>query len=329
MPILHIVMNFIHDADMIRLPPFDALLAFEAVCRRGGMTSAATELGVTQSAISHRVRRLEAFMGTALLVRRSSAMLPTAAGRAILDGLEGMLDGLSDLRARCLAAAAPERLRVGVHAALADNWLVRRLPDFTDAHPAIGIDLVIVENETPDRVADLDIRILWVTAAEARASSTQRPLFRENVFPVCAPALLPANGTHDKAVLARLPLLHKKSPAQGAEWLWTAWFARLGLKGKPKEALRFTTIGPAIAAALAGAGVVLARTILVHDALEDGRLVRVLPQREDQLSAKVHIVRWPARLVGDARVRAFAAWLVAAAQATSASAHARKRAKAA
>src|SRR5438552_18170478 len=103
-----------------------------------------------------------------------SGLSPTGPGRALLEGLGPVLNRLSDLRARCRSAAAPDRLRVGVNAALADNWLVRRLPDFTARHPDIGIELVVVENETAERGADCDLRILWVTAAEARASSTQR-----------------------------------------------------------------------------------------------------------------------------------------------------------
>ncbi len=188
----------------------------------------------------------------------------------------------------------------------------------------------MVENEAPERSAHLDVRILWVPASEARASSTQRPLFREHVFPVCHPKLLPARfAPGDASVLSRVPLLHKHSPGQGEEWSWPAWFARLKLKGKPKEALRFASIGSAIAAAMAGGGAVLARSILVHDALNDGRLVRLLPARHDRLSAKVHVVRWPARLAGDARVRAFASWLVTAAQDTSREAANGKRARAA
>jgi LysR family glycine cleavage system transcriptional activator len=237
---------------------------------------------------------------------------------------------LGELRAQCLSLASPDRLRVGVNAALADNWLVRRLPDFTATNPGIAIELVVVENEAPERGANLDVRILWVPATEARAASTQRPLFREHVFPVCHPGLLRANrASGDPAVLARVPLLHKHSPGQGEEWSWQAWFTRLKLKPKPKEALRFTSIGPAIAAAMAGSGAVLARSILVHDALNDGRLVRLLPPRHDRLSAKVHVVRSPARPVGDARVRAFASWLVAEAEATSRAAAHGKSARAA
>ena len=116
---------------------------------------------------------------------------------------------------RCLAIAAPDRLRLGVGAALADNWLVRRLPEFAAKHPGITIELVVVENEAPERTANLDVRILWQPAVEARASSTQRPLFREHVFPVCHPKLLPTRfAPCDPTVLMRVPLLHKQVAAR-------------------------------------------------------------------------------------------------------------------
>ncbi|CAN0451433.1 unnamed protein product, partial [Phaeothamnion confervicola] len=184
-------MKLVHDGGMHRMPPFDALVAFESAARLGGMTRAASELGLTQSAISHRIRRLEDFMGTALFVRRNAGLALTAPGQALLDGFREVLEGAAELRTRCLSAVAPDRLRVGVGSALADNWLVRRLPDFRTRHPGVAIELAVVENEAPERIANLDLRILWVSASEARPSSTQRPLFREHVFPLCALSLLP------------------------------------------------------------------------------------------------------------------------------------------
>lgn len=308
---------------MARLPPFDGLIAFDAVVRHGSMTRAASELGLTQSAVSHRIRRLQVFMGTPLLERNGSGLVPTEAGVAMGDGLTALLADLAGLRGRALAAAAPDRLRVGVGAALADNWLVRRLPAFTSAHPWVSIELVVVENESPERIADLHFRILWVPVGELRATTTQRPLFRERVFPVCHPSLLPSGSTPgDPNMLLRLPLLHKGPrgrPAGAAEWSWPAWFDRLGLTARPKESLRFGAIGPAIAAAHQGAGVVLARSMLVHDALAEGRLVRVLRTSEDMLSSKAHVARWPAALHRDERVRGFAAWLTEKAQDTASS----------
>lgn len=314
-------MNFFHDAAMRALPPFDALVAFDTALRQRSMTLAAAELGLTQSAVSHRLRRLEGFIGTPLFIRSGTGLNPTPPGLALAAGLAELLDGLADLRARCRAAAASSALRVGVGAALADHWLVRRLPAFAAAHPDIGVELSVMTSEAEARTASLDIQVLWQPVATARASTTQRLLFQEQVFPVCHPRLLPAGGPlDDPAGLKALPLLHKGEPGRnaGAEWSWASWFERLGLDGKPAVSLRFLTVGTAIAAALEGAGVVLARSLLVHDALADGRLVRVLPAQWDVPSGKAHLVRWPAALTGDPRVRHFAAWLAGEADRTMA-----------
>jgi LysR family transcriptional regulator, glycine cleavage system transcriptional activator len=314
-------MKFIHIGRMKHLPPFDSLVAFDAAVRHGSMTHAATELALTQSAVSHRIRRLEDFMGAPLLRRHNTGLVPTAAGEAVLEGLAELLGGFASLRTRCQAAAGPDRLRVGVGVALAENWLVRRLPDFAAAFPHLSVELIVLENEAPEHMADLDVRILWVPVAELRATTTQTPLFQERVFPVCHPSLLPKGfAAGEPAVLATLPLLHKgpAGRATTAEWSWSAWLERFSLPARPKESFRFASIGPAIAAAHAGAGAVLARSMLVHDALCEGRLVRLLPAKEDLLSSKAHVVRWPSALRGDQRVKCFVTWLAAKAAETSA-----------
>ncbi len=304
---------------MDRLPPLDSLIAFEAVLRLGSMTRAAVELRLTQSAISHRIRRLESFMGMPLLRRSGHGLEPTPSGAALAEGFSTVLSDIAGLRTRCLQAVGADRLRVGVGAALAEYWLVRRLPRFAALHPQVAVELVVLENEAPESLADLDIRILWVPAAEVRRTTTQQPLFHESVFPVCAPSLLPANfRLGDARVLTQLPLLHKgpAGRATSAEWSWSSWLERLSLPPRPKESFRFASIGPAIAAALNGVGVVLARSMLVHDALADGRLVRLFSPSLDLPSSKAHVVRWPAALRNDRRVTLFAAWLAEEAAAT-------------
>jgi LysR family glycine cleavage system transcriptional activator len=312
-------MNLVHTADMERLPPFDALVAFDAAVRLRSMTEAASELGLTQSAVSHRIRRLEAFMGAALLYRRGGGLAPTPAGEALTEGLDTLLVQLAELRARCVSASGRERLRVGVGAALTQAWLLRRLPDFTARHPHIAIELEIVDAEASAPAADLDVRLMWVPTDELRSTSTQRPLFQEQVFPVCRGSLLPAGfSPGDPSVLMDLPLLHKGRPGRGTsgEWSWPVWLTRLGLPPRPRESLRFASIDLAIAAAIEGAGVALGRTLLVHDALAEGRLVRVLPERWDMPCGKSYLIRWPSARCGDDRVRGFVDWLSAEACAT-------------
>lgn len=299
------------------LPPFDALLAFEAVLRHGSMTLAAVELGVTQSAVSHRLRRLETFTGTPLLLRLHPGLAPTAAGLALSDGLAEVLAGMVELRTRCHVAASPRRLQVGAGSAVAQHWLVRRLQAFMKAHPDIDVELVLLPTCDAVRAANLDVRLLWLPVAQARASSTQCLFPREMVFPVCRPELLRDEAACGKPdVLMRLPLLHKKqeSGADAApEWTWRTWFGDLGLAVPELRGLRLDSIGPVIGSALEGAGVALGRSLLCSDALAEGRLVRVLSPDRDMPCSKVHVATWKAALIGDGRVRTFVQWITRAA----------------
>ncbi len=143
------------------LPPFDALVAFEAVCCDTQRDLAAAELARTQSAVSHRLRRLEAFVGTPLLRRLhpvSNQLGRTGHGRRLRGG--SRWDG--ELRTRCRAATGPERLQVGVGSAVAQYWLVRRLPAFMEAHPDTDVELVLLPNCDAVRAASLDVRLLWL-----------------------------------------------------------------------------------------------------------------------------------------------------------------------
>jgi LysR family transcriptional regulator, glycine cleavage system transcriptional activator len=314
-------MNFIHSGRMRALPPFDGLIAFESVLRHRSMTLAANELGLTQSAISHRVKKLEAFIGAKLLIRTSAGLLPTPVGMSLSEGLSKLLDEMAELRARSRAAVRRAVLRVGVGPALANYWLVRRLPHFASSFPEVALELVTVENEAQARASGVDVQILWLPGATVRASSTQRLLFNETIFPVAVRSLLPhGRPLTDPAALAKLPIIHK-GPAErdsGAEWSWPVWFERLGIETGVPAGLRFDTMGTALAAALQAAGVALARSLLVHDAIADQRLCRVLSADWDMPSSKTHLIRWPAALAGDKRVAKFAAWIIHEAETNSA-----------
>jgi LysR family glycine cleavage system transcriptional activator len=305
-------MNLLHSADMRALPPFDGLIAFEAALRHRSMTLAAGELGLTQSAISHRLKRLEAFVGAPLLDRTGAGLLPTPAGVTLAEGLGRMLDEMAELRARSRATVRPATLKVGLGSALANYWLVKRLPAFASIYPNVAIELSIVENDVQVRALDLDVQIRWLHNASARATSTQRLLFDEMVFPVAIPSLLPRGRTlRDPHALGALPILHKGQVGRndGAEWSWPVWFDRLGITVPVPAGLRFDNLGTAIAAALQGGGVVLGRSLLVHDALSEHRLCRVVSSRWDMASSKAHIIRWPAALANDKRVALFVAWI--------------------
>lgn len=313
-------MNLVHNGVVRALPPFDGLIAFDAALRHRSMTRAAGELGLTQSAISHRLKKLEGFVGTRLLDRTAGGLLPTAAGITLAEGLGRLLDEMAELRARSRATVPPRSLKIGLGTALANNWLVRRLTAFASAHPDIAIELCNVESDVQARALDLDVQIRWIPKAGARATSTQRLLFDEMVFPVAIPSLLPRRRTlREPRVLGTLPVLHKGLAGRndGAEWSWPVWFERLGITAPVQGGLRFDNLGTALTAALQGNGVVLARSLLVHDALAEKRLCRVISRDWDMESSKAHVIRWPAALANDRRVALFVDWVVKEAASTS------------
>jgi LysR family glycine cleavage system transcriptional activator len=299
-----------------RLPPFGPLIAFDAVARHRSFTRAADELGVTQSAVSHQVRRLEDFLGVQLLKRLNPGVELSDDGANLQGELATLLDGIAALEPRLRRRPARQTLRLGAGSSLAAWWLVRRLRSFRALNSEIEIDFLPVESDAVDE-PPLDVRILWTTLAESRATSMQAPLFREHVFPVCAPSILPGGRPlSDPTALLDLPLIQKRHTPSG-EWSWAYWFRKLELKRAEPRGLVLGDMGLCLTAAVEGAGVAIGRSLLVADAISDGRLVPALATAPDVLSTKVHIARWSRDLIGDRNTQALVNWLAQAAEETS------------
>jgi LysR family glycine cleavage system transcriptional activator len=299
-----------------RLPPFGPLIAFDAVARHCSFTRAADELGVTQSAVSHQIRRLEEFFGVPLLKRLKPGVELSDDGARLQSELAPLLDGIAGLEPGLRRRSERQALRVGAGSSLATWWLVRRLRSFHARHPDIEIEFVPVGSQGADE-ASVDVRILWTTLAESRATSLQAPLFRERVFPVCAPSVLPGGKPlSDPVALLDLPLIQKAHSPTG-EWSWSSWFQKLGLERAEPRGLVLGDIGLCLTTAVEGGGVAIGRSLLVADAMGDGRLVPALAMAPDVLSTKVHIARWSAELVGDRNTQVLVSWLTQAAEETS------------
>lgn len=308
-----------YDRAMRRLPPFAELVAFEAVARHASFTRAAAELCLTQSAVSHRVRRLEQHYGMRLIRRLNPGIELTDAGRALLPELAAALDALAKLDGK-----SERRLRVTAGSALCTWWLAGRLASFMAQRPGVSVELIALNAPDPS-IPDVDVRIRWVTPADEALGANQAALFTEQVFPVCSPRVLPhGQPLRDAQALAGMTLLHKAVHASG-EWSWPLWLERLGVEPRKRRGaeLRFADMGLILSAAVNGSGVCLARSLLVHDALQDGRLTVALASFEPMASVKKHVARWPPHKAGDADIEAFVHWLVGESQrcldATSAS----------
>ena len=290
-----------------RLPPFASLLALEAVARHASFTRAAEELGLTQSAISHRIRGLEEHFGVRLIDRLNPGIALTRDGRALLPDLSAAFDLLSNLSVRD-SRARPVRL--GLSAAVQNWWLSERLATLARDLPEIELDIVPFDSAQDAQRLDVDVRISWIDADEPASGANQILFPRETVFPVIAPSMLRGGAPISSRELARLPLIQKGSEdpaAQGAEWRWSTWLPQ---GEKVKAAIRYREIGGALAAAAAGVGVALGRSLLTKNALADGRLARPLDEALDRTCSKRHLVSW-SRNAGDKRFARLGAWLAA------------------
>lgn len=249
--------------------PLGQLAVFEAAARHESFARAAAELGVTQSAVSQRMRLLEQRLGRALFRRLPRALALTPDGRALLgvvgDALRRLQQGTGAL------FPPPGRPRVAVKATLgyAQLVLLPALPALLAAAPDLDLALSTAIWAGPGLEPGIDL--------EVRAGEGPWPgllaerLTTELVFPVAAPAL--ARRLRRPATLARQRLL----AVPGFREAWPAWFAAAGLAWPepPPPLLSFDTAAMSLAAAEAGLGVALARSALAAGALKARRLQRL------------------------------------------------------
>ncbi|MCL6285431.1 LysR substrate-binding domain-containing protein [Ruegeria sp. 2012CJ41-6] len=257
--------------------PYSALRAFEAVVRHSGFSSAAVELGVSQSAVSQHVRSLEEWLGRDLLVRGARQSRPTREGEqlalAISEGLGRISDVCTQLRDK---TRSDRTIVISCLPGFAFNWLFPRLIHFDLAHPDLSISIATDTGQHPFSGADADIGIRY-GLGEFPGYQVDL-LMAERLFPVCAPALLPElRGIED---LSRHSLLVDENLHHGAASpTWEFWARQCGLiLPAPLRTRRLGQSNMVVQAAIEGLGVALGREPLVIDALCDGRLVRPFAQ---------------------------------------------------
>ncbi|WP_363800194.1 transcriptional regulator GcvA [Lysobacter firmicutimachus] len=255
--------------------PLNALRAFEAAARCRSFQEAAAQLFVTPAAVSHQVKRLEAYLGVRLFHRGHRSIELTGEGANLAASL-GELFGLLDLALDRVAAPAAADLRVSTMESFAAKWLAPRLHRFHRAHPELKLRIE-TGNEHADFVRDgIDVAIRY--GAGAYPGLSVEPLMQAPAFPVCAPSLCedaaaPLQRPQD---LRRHTLLHDEG-AVGRAGVpdWRAWLqaADVGRIDAGRGPL-FASIYLAQEAAVAGHGVALGLAPLVAEDLLRGRLVR-------------------------------------------------------
>lgn len=246
------------------------LRPFEAAARHESITRAAEELGLTQTAVSRQVAQLEAELGLRLFERRNRAVVLTDAGRRLGRVAGEMLATLRDEVAALRGTGAPGEVVLRCQLCEAFYWLMPRLARFHAAHPGIGLQLVSALTPLTRAEAPFDVAL----QTSGRPSGSARLLFTaaDEIFPVCAPALVDAPALLAPGALADLPLLgHRVTPQ---DWFdWPDWFAAAGLPvPAPLRTTGFDSYPLVLQAAVAGQGVALGWGRTVAGLIAEGRL---------------------------------------------------------
>jgi LysR family glycine cleavage system transcriptional activator len=255
-----------------RLPSLNALKAFEAAARHESFTKAADELSVTQGAVSHQVKALEAELGLKLFNRERQRLVITDAGRGYLEVVRDAFDRLAVGTERLRQVQTSGALTVTTSPNFAAKWLVHRLGRFVEAQPDIDLRVAASHRHIDFAREDIDMAIRHGDGQWPGLSVTR--LCVEEIFPVCSPKLVQGRGAlRSPADLARHTLLHVNDRRDWGKWLDAADVTAASSDRGPI----FNQASMAIDAAVDGQGVALARSALAAWDMRAGRLLRPFP----------------------------------------------------
>ncbi|MDP3172823.1 MAG: LysR substrate-binding domain-containing protein [Phenylobacterium sp.] len=286
-----------------RLPSLNALRAFETAGRRGSVTGAAEELGVTPGAVSRHIGMLEAHFGVRLLLRHGRGVSLTAKGQTYFEEVVRAFDGLDRASNDLAGPGSTGVLFVSLYTTLTTEWLASRLDRFRQRHPEVDLRLTVTVERVDFDNEEVDLSI--IAGSFRRPDLQEDALFRSSFFPVCSPLLL------EREVPLKTPLdlsRHTLLYADRELEMWRAWCRGADIPPLDmRNGLRFDNLSLTYQAARAGGGVALGHPFFLVDDLASGRLVAPFKLATDSFT--FHVVYPKARANAPALI-AFREWLV-------------------
>ncbi|MDF1609444.1 LysR family transcriptional regulator [Hoeflea sp. YIM 152468] len=242
--------------------PLEWVRVFEAAGRTGSFTAAAAEIGLTQAAVSQRIKNLEQLVGVSLFSRQPRGVILTVDGEAWLPYVTQALLALNR-SADELFGKAPDRITLSASASVAQMWIIPRLAALEN-RPRFQISLTTMTIEPDFAKANATLEIRYIRHPRPEGLATR--LYREALVPLAAPALLEAGTPWWK-----LPRIAVSGPRPG----WQEWTVQSGDAVTAVPNYRFDSYVSAHAAAKAGLGVILGSMPLSSQDLASGSLVRL------------------------------------------------------
>jgi LysR family glycine cleavage system transcriptional activator len=256
-----------------RLPPLNALKAFEAAARYQSFSRAAQELCVTQGAVSRHVAKLEEFLDAKLFDRRPQQMVLTRKGAAYAADLQVLFDEMQEATLKSFGPQSRgEVLRIGVLPTFAIRLLVPRLAHFKQKFPELEIEVDTTRIQPADpNISDVDVAIWWGTGGWSNLVA--EPLFNETLIAVGSPDFLAQHRIQSADDIQSLLLLHAlHRPDDWSRWLDAAGATRVD----GQSGLRLEYAGLVYQGAVDGLGLAIGQPIFIHEDLTHERLVPLL-----------------------------------------------------
>ena len=285
------------------LPSTGALAAFDAVARLGSFSAAATELSLTQGAISRQIAILEDQLGVRLFHRNGRGVELTETGKTYAEGISDVVRKIRLLSLQAMSNEAANRLSLAILPTFGTRWLMPRIPDFVRKHPKIIINFATRIQRFDFATEGMDAAI-HIGQPDWPGADCQF-MMHEDVVPVGSPDFLARNPVDRPDALLALPRIEMAS-RPGA---WEHWFSSLGIEAKSSGGgMRFEQFSNVTQACIAGLGIALMPTFLIETELETRQLVKAYDHQVRSQSA-YYLVR-PLAKVAYPPVVAFSNWLL-------------------
>jgi DNA-binding transcriptional LysR family regulator len=286
---------------MVLKVPLSTLRIFEAAARQQSFQSAATELNLSPSAVSHSIRKIEDALGVVLFERSGRNVRLSSAGEALMGHTERAFEELRR-GLELISTRTPQLLRLHCAPSFAAQWLTPRLAKFLRECPDVEVRISASTDYARFDSAEFDADIIYGLPRQEGLNVV--PLCEETVTPLCAPQL--AEAIEIPADMLRFQLIQ----SDNKQVRWPTWFALNGVVvPSSSRGSRFDRSFLAIAAAAEGLGIALESTLLAERELAAGRLVAPLAGRSQDVRYIGHHLVFP-KTVGQRRtIRLFAGWL--------------------
>lgn len=286
-----------------KLPPLQAIRAFEAAARHASFTKAADELGMTQAAVSYQIKVLEERIGTPLFLRKPRQVALTETGQRLAPAITEAFALIGDAYAAA-RGGADGLLCISTVQTFASNWLARHLGSFQIAHPALAVRL-----DTSSHLVDFAREAVDVGIRSGGGNwpgLATHLLFRADFTPMLSPKLADSiGGVKTPADLLRLPILDPEDA-----W-WKAWFVAAGLPADELARRTGSSMGSQASlgsAAMAGHGVAILTRALFAAELGDGRLIQPFDISGDDGHA--YFLVYPESRRNVPKIKAFREWIL-------------------